>query len=146
MKAGQPTKFSNEVLTKTQKYIDACEDSYETISYREGKHIKYERKKIVNLPTIEGLAYELHVHKDTVYQWRKSHEKFSDLIARLLAKQAKRLVNNGMSGDYNPTIAKVLLTKHGYREGLEHTGNDGEDLFKTTKEDQDKAKDALKNM
>jgi hypothetical protein len=37
------------------------------------------------------------------------------------------LINNGLSGDYNPTIAKVLLSKHGYREEVkqdtEHSGS-----------------------
>ena len=30
----------------------------------------------------------------------------------------------GLQGSYNPTIAKVLLTKHGYREGTDITTND----------------------
>jgi hypothetical protein len=42
----------------------------------------------------------------------------------LRAKQADRLLNNGLAGTYNSTIAKVLLTKHGYREGIDATTND----------------------
>ena len=41
-----------------------------------------------------------------------------------MSKQADRLLNNGLSGNYNPTIAKVMLTKHGYREGIDNTTND----------------------
>ncbi len=51
-------------------------------------------------------------------------------------------MNNGLSGDYNPTIAKVLLTKHGYREGIEATGKDGEKLF-DDKEAKEKGKAAI---
>lgn len=100
---GRPTKYDESILEKAQEYIDSCEDS--------GRE--------VNLPTLEGLAYHLKVHKDTIQEWRKVHEDFSVLMGDLLAKQAKRLVNSGLSGRYNPTIAKVLLTKHGYREGVE---------------------------
>lgn len=106
----RPTIYSDEIITKTQEYIDLCEDT-------EGK---------VRLPTIEGLAFHLKIHKDTIHTWRKEEDKqeFSDLIEELLSKQGDRLVNKGLSGDYNPTIAKVLLTKHGYREGIDATTND----------------------
>ncbi len=107
MKEGRPTKLTQEVLEQTRAYILSCEDI----------------EKEVNLPTIEGLAYEIKVNKDTIYTWRKGEEEihieFSDLITDLLAKQAKQLVNKGLAGTYNATIAKVLLTKHGYREGIE---------------------------
>ena len=67
------------------------------------------------------MALKLKLNKDTIYSWRKEHEEFSDLIEDLLAKQANALVNKGLNGQYNPTIAKVLLTKHGYREGTDVT-------------------------
>ena len=112
---GRPTKYNEEILTRTKEYIDDCED---VEADRES-----DIKASVNLPTIEGLAYHIKVNKDTIYEWRKEHEEFSELIEDLLAKQAKHLVNKGLAGTYNPTIAKVLLTKHGYREGLDNTTN-----------------------
>lgn len=112
---GRPTKYNEEILTKTQDYIDSCNDYSETVGEGETSKIKNR----VNLPTIEGLAYEIKVNKDTIYTWRQEYPEFSELIQELLAKQAKVLVNKGLNGDYNPTIAKVLLTKHGYREGIE---------------------------
>lgn len=115
---GRPTKYDEEILEKTREYIDDCED---VEADRES-----DIKASVNLPTIEGLAYHLKINKDTIYTWRKEEgkEPFSELIEELLAKQAKQLVNNGLAGKYNPTIAKVLLTKHGYREGVDNTTND----------------------
>lgn len=103
---GRPPIYSEETLTLTQKYIDECKDK------RRGR-LK------VKLPTIEGLALYLKVHKDTVYAWRREKPDFSYLIEQLLAKQADALISNGLSGDYNPTIAKVLLAKHGYAERQE---------------------------
>lgn len=125
MTQGRPTDYSDKVLDQTREYIDLCED---------------EDKK-VKIPTIEGLAVHLGVNKSTVYLWRKLHTPFSDLIEDLLARQGDRLVNKGLSGDYNPTIAKVLLTKHGYREGHEHTGADGDPLFDA--EAKEKGKQAI---
>lgn len=108
MTAGRPTDYSEEMLTKTREYIDSAEDVEIGV-----KHIK------VNLPTIEGLALFLGVNKTTIYEWEQVHEEFSHDTGRLRAKQAKELVNKGLSGDYNPTIAKVLLSRHGYREGID---------------------------
>lgn len=113
---GRPTKYNEQILVDTKAYIDACND------VKEDKENGIQAS--VNLPTIEGLAYELKINKDTIYTWRKEQLEFSELISELLAKQAKSLVNNGLSGSYNPTIAKVLLTKHGYREGIDQTTND----------------------
>lgn len=106
--AGRPTIYNQEILDKTKAYIDSCVDIAEDKEHGIAKQ--------VNLPTIEGLAYELKINKDTIYSWRKEADKqeFSDLIDELLAKQAKSLVNNGLSGNYSQVIAKVLLTKHGY--------------------------------
>lgn len=125
----RPTKYSKHIITKTHLYLLECKDEYVTETrdkIENGKVVGKEefRRLKVNVPTLEGLAFRLGVHKDTIQEWKKEHEEFSVLIARLLAKQAEALVNKGLSGDYNPTIAKVLLTKHGYREGLDHTTDD----------------------
>ena len=124
---GRPTEYSQEILNKTVEYIDSCED--EDIqkvkqSNSEKGYEMYENKLRVNLPTIEGLARYLKVSVKSLYNWEKEHEEFLQVMGDLRAKQAESLINNGLSGDYNPTIAKVLLTKHGYREGIDQTTND----------------------
>lgn len=122
MSAGRPLKYNTEILSKTQEYINNSEDAEEQVLELENEekgYKKYKTKIRVHLPTIEGLARFLSVHKDTIYQWRKDYAEFSDLIETLLHKQSEALINNGLSGDYNPTIAKVLLSKHGYRESSE---------------------------
>jgi hypothetical protein len=114
---GQPTKYSEEMIEKTRVYIDQCEDVVVELPNK--------TKMKVNIPTIEGLAFELKVNKDTIYEWCSVHQEYSDIIDTLRAKQARELISKGLSGDYNSTIAKVLLTKHGYREGQELSGKDG---------------------
>ena len=127
MAAGRPTDYSPEIITKAKDYLEGCVDEAYQLTKTDGeKSTSYENKIRVKLPTIEGLALYLKIHKDTVYEWEKMHEEFSDVIALLRSKQAEALINNGLSGDYNPTIAKVLLSKHGYKEEVktetQHSG------------------------
>jgi len=123
--ARRPTDYTEKIVTRAQKYLDSCVDSIEEYHKTRGeKSDSYERIVRVKIPTIEGLASYLKISKDTVYAWEKIHKEFSYVIDDLRSIQADRLINNGMSGDYNPTIAKVLLTKHGYREGIDQTTND----------------------
>ena len=120
----RPTKLTPELIENAKRYIEDCSSDYK-ITYkptvnkdgelRDMPEVKYD----VNLPTVEGLAYELAINRDTVYSWCKDNKEFSDIIDDLKAKQAKFLINKGLSGEYNPTIAKVLLSKHGYSERIE---------------------------
>ena len=120
MPAGRPTIYGPEILEKTAQYIESCNDEVKTIVSGEShKFTSYKEKVTVNLPTIEGLAVHLGIHKDTVFAWDKEHQEFSDLLNILRGKQAKELINKGLSGDYNPLIAKLLLMKHGYRDASE---------------------------
>jgi len=117
---GRPTKYNKTIFSETQKYLDSCVDKSYTVVRSQSERTKsVENRLRVKLPTIEGLAFHLHINKTTIHEWRRAHPEFSNLIDELLALQVDRLVNQGLSGDYNATIAKVLLTKHGYREGQE---------------------------
>lgn len=119
---GTPTEYSEEILIKTKEYMEKCVDEIEEYHKTRGdKSDTYERIVRVKLPSIEGLASYLRLDKSTIYAWRKEVDKkeFSYLINELLAKQAEALINNGLSGDYSPVIAKVLLTKHGYSDKTE---------------------------
>jgi hypothetical protein len=128
---GRPTLYDETIVPKTREYIDRCVDRIEEYHKTRGdKSDSYDRLVRVQIPTIEGLAVHLGITRETIYQWEKDEDKkeFTDILGLLRAKQADALINNGLSGDYNPTIAKVLLTKHGYRDGVEMTGTDGKDL------------------
>ena len=117
MPAGRPTEYNYEELQPlVREYLLECVDTDED---RENKI-----KKNVRIPTIEGLCLKLKISKDTLYAWENKHKEFSYDIDEVRQRQAERLLNKGLSGDYNPTIAKVLLTKHGYREGIDQTTND----------------------
>ena len=117
---GRPTDYNEDILTNSISYIESCVDVYESfISGQSDSFTKYDQKLIVKIPTIEGLASYLKIHRSTLYAWQKQYPEFSDIIEQLQQKQADRLLSNGLSGNYNSTIAKVLLTKHGYTDKQE---------------------------
>ena len=97
---GRPSKYSATMQKKADDYI-----------------ITLPVGQIVH--TVEGLADHLDVHRDTLYAWRDQHPDFSDTLDRVLKKQAISLINNGLAGEFNSTIAKLMLANHGYREKSE---------------------------
>lgn len=107
MAGGRPTDYSEQIAIDAWDYISRCQDSLK------------DNRLTVNLPSIEGLAFHLEVSRSTVYLWQKEHPEFSDILEVLLQKQAQALLNNGLSGSYNSTIAKLILTKHGYTDRQE---------------------------
>lgn len=118
---GRPTEYTPEILTKAREYLDTFQ--WETRDERTHKLLK------VSIPTKGGLAYYLDVSRETVYDWSNKYPEFSYIMERCGSLQEMRLIQNGLSGEYNSTIAKVLLTKHGYRDSIEATGKDGKDLI-----------------
>lgn len=128
--AGRPPIYDGQnTINKVKEYLESCVDEDIQLvrqSNSEKGYEMYENKLKVHLPTIEGLASYLEVRRDTLYDWEKKYPDFSDILDEVRKQQAQKLIDNGLAGTYNPTIAKVLLTKHGYREGQELTGKDGE--------------------
>ena len=127
MSAGRPSEYNDQIPQKIQEYIDLCQDQEEQIVTGESQKgfTSYGTKVTVKLPTIEGLAVYLGIHKDTVYDWEKKYPEFSYFLNILRNYQAERLINKGLSGDYNAIIAKMILAKHGYadKQEIEHSGN-----------------------
>lgn len=122
---GRPPVYSDEILLKAQEYLHNCQDEeVQVVKQSSEKYEMFDNKLKVKIPTKGGLAVALGVSRETLYAWAKEKPIFSDIMEQLGAIQEERLINNGLSGDYNPTIAKVLLTKHGYREGTDVTTND----------------------
>lgn len=112
---GRPTLYTEELLGKAQEYLLACEDK----EIEKGTEERPVYSLKVKLPTKGGLARFLGVSRETLYAWSKEKPEFSDIMEQIGAEQEDKLINNGLSGDYNSTIAKVLLTKHGYRDAVD---------------------------
>ena len=144
---GRPTEYTEDITIKAQEYLNSCIDETKQVIIGESeKFTSFKEKVIVKLPSIEGLARFLKISKDTIYQWEKIHPTFSDVLNALRSEQADRLINMGLSGDYNPVISRMLLSKHGYAERTELTGADGKDLNYTVTLDLGNTKNTINSI
>lgn len=117
---GRPTEYNEDIISKSMEYIESCVDEIDEFHKTRGeKSDSYDRLVEVKLPTIEGLAVYLKVARSTVYKWAEEKPEFSDILEQLQSIQAERLINNGLNGNYNPIIAKLILMKHGYKEKID---------------------------
>ena len=73
------------------------------------------------VPSIEGLADYLDINKSTIYEWEHRHQEFSHVLEKVRNRQVRTLFNHGLRGDYNATLAKLMLTKHGYSDKVEQS-------------------------
>ena len=107
---GRPTEYKEEYIEMVDEYLSENFDTYDDAT----------RKLKVKLPTMEGFSTFIEVNRDTLYEWGKVHPKFSDALSEIKKEQQKRLLNMGLSGEYNSTIAKLILSSnHGMSEKTE---------------------------
>jgi hypothetical protein len=120
-KMGRPTEYKEEYISKVDEYLELHQDEEkQVVKQSSEKYEMYDNKLKVKLPTIEGFALFIGVNKTSLYEWEKKHEEFSNALEKIRQEQQQRLINNGLSGDYNPTIAKLILSSnHGMREKTE---------------------------
>lgn len=122
MPAGAPTKYDEEYIQKVDEYLQQNDDDYQLKTFKatdeKGKdHSKTDIIYRVKLPTIEGFASFIGVSKKSLYNWRDEHEEFLHALEKIEREQHRRLVNEGLAGNYNPTIAKLILSSnHGMSE------------------------------
>jgi hypothetical protein len=113
---GRPTKYLPEMCDKADEYLLLNQDEEVEMVNNKGTRVK------VKLPTVEGFALFLGVNKTTLYEWDKSYPEFSNSLNKIVTEQKKRLLNKGLEGTYNSTIAKLILSaNHGMREGTDVT-------------------------
>lgn len=108
---GRPTKYNDELVAKAQNYLLNYADLGDVV------------------PTVAGLACELKIARDTVYDWSSQEDKeiFSDIVKGIASEQERMLINGGLSNTMNAMITKLLLSKHGYAESqkIDNTSSDG---------------------
>lgn len=109
MPGGRPTKYNQAILNDSNHYLENFEENGDVI------------------PSIEGLSEHLEIARSTIYDWQKQEgkEEFSDILEKILAKQARILMNSGLKGDFNSAIVKLALGKHGYSDKTDLTSSDG---------------------
>jgi len=115
---GRPTLYKPEMIGQAKAYIKNCPDF---------------------VPSLVGLAMELEVCESTLDKWKALNlndldpdkypyfEEFLQILGRLHDFQKRTALNGGADGNWNSTIAKLVLGKHGYhdKQETELTGKDG---------------------
>jgi hypothetical protein len=111
MGAGRPTVYGPDILKRARGYLTSFKDMGDVV------------------PSIAGLACVLGVTRETCRAWGNEPEKaeFSAILLELAQRQERELLNNGLAGNFNAPITKMMLTKHGYSDKVEtdHTSSDG---------------------
>ena len=108
-KGGRPTKLTDELISKAEMYLTDYPSNGDIV------------------PTVAGLSVYLDVAKSSIYKYRDESDRFSDTLERIESLQESKLVNGGLMGDFNATIAKLMLSNHGYSEKqvVDNTSSDG---------------------
>lgn len=102
---GRPTKYKAEYCDLTP-YLRHC-------------------KAKGDLPSICGYAVYLKVAEQTVDNWGKKNGEFLGSLKVLLTISKQTLMNKGLKGKYNSTIAKLILSSdHGMKERTDQTTDD----------------------
>ena len=73
------------------------------------------------IPTIEGMAKHIKVAVSTLRLWRDDERKpaFKETFERCKSEQCRLVINKGLKNEFSPTIAKLILGNHGFREKTE---------------------------
>jgi hypothetical protein len=100
MTAGRPTDYTPKLLKAAWDYVENHEDDL--------------------VPSVAGLCDRININRSTAYEWAKDKDKeFSNILEAVSRKQEQKLLKNGLDGTFNPTITKLMLTKHGYSDKQE---------------------------
>jgi hypothetical protein len=77
------------------------------------------------IPSIAGLACYTGKSRNNIYEYGKQSIEFKYILDAILQLQESKLINEGLKGNFNSTIAKLILSKHGYsdKQEIEHSGN-----------------------
>lgn len=100
MAAGRPTHYSDEIARKAREYLSV----YEELGHA--------------VPSVAGLSIYIERARSTIYQWaaHEDNKEFADILEQINATQEQKALSSGLKGDFNATIVKLLLGKHGYNE------------------------------
>ncbi|OCG58767.1 hypothetical protein A9G41_08120 [Gilliamella sp. Nev5-1] len=68
------------------------------------------------IPYVAGLALYANCSRSSLYNYASSSEEFKDALELIKARQEVELINKGLKGEFNASIAKLMLANHGYSE------------------------------
>jgi len=99
----RPTTWSKELEEKAWEYINGgWQDAGDKV------------------PMVVGLCSYIERSKAIIYDWATQPDKqFSDIVKAIGEKQEEVLFNKSLIGEYNSTMSKLMLTKHGYSDKVD---------------------------
>lgn len=118
---GRPSEYDPAFISKVDEYLKQSQDEWTEFHKTRGeKSDSYERVVKVKLPSREGFAQFIGKSVDALADWEKEHSEFGGALAKITIEQKDRLISEGLAGNYNPVIAKLLLSaNHGMAEKTE---------------------------
>ena len=132
MPAGRPTKFDSTMTGKARAYLATWNLIRDPAQPDNPDAWMIDPDSTA--PCIEGLSLALHVSRSRIYEWLERKDEgdyegiteFQDIVGEVLCKEAEILKRMGLKGAFNSSITKLLLSKHGYRDGIDVTTKDKE--------------------
>ena len=99
-KVGRPSMLTKELIQKALFYLaeDGWKDAGDSV------------------PSAAGLACYLGIGRQTLYDYKEQSDEFSYILDGVQVAQEKMLINKGLDGVFNPTITKLMMSKHGYSD------------------------------
>lgn len=118
---GRPSEYDPAFCDAVDSYLALNQDEHDEFHKTRGVNSDgYERVIKVKLPTRDGLAVHIGCSTDALLNWERANPEFAVALQKLDTIQKQRLIENGLSGDYNPVIAKLLLgANHDIRDKSE---------------------------
>jgi hypothetical protein len=111
-KRGRPTKYVPGSSMLLETYLAGCVDVFDVPT----------RLWHIRLPTIEGFALYLGIHRDTLYAWAKKYPECRDAMDKLMSIQFTRLVNGGLSKRYSSWLVILMLRRNHWERFLRNFG------------------------
>jgi hypothetical protein len=121
---GRPTKYKKTFPKMILEYLKECTEEYQqlirsTSTERFGESTSYDNILRIKLPKFSDICILLDVSKESLKSWSHIYPEFSLALRKVLMTQESMLLDGGVSGRYNSTIAKLILSSnHGYADIL----------------------------
>ena len=114
--------YSTKLL---EDYLESCADTEKKSVVQENEEKGYTMYKTtvdIKLPTVEGYALFIKRPRQTIYSWIKMFPEFAAAMDKIKTEQKQRLIEKGLNGTYNASIARLILsTNHGMVEASDVT-------------------------
>ena len=105
LQTGRPTKYKPEYCAKMIEFfnISPTREIVDVTTSNNGATTERYREIPNKLPFISAFAREIGVNIDSLYEWEKEYDDFSEAMKIARELQKEFLIINGLNGSYNPT-------------------------------------------